>query len=168
MLVRKQLLRTQSGLLPPKGAGLGVSTSMAGGLTRGGLSRCSSTGVLTPYNAQTPHQGGSGAGFSGNSSLAASKRLTSGSSAAPGSTSSGRASESGRGRGASEANDGFRSEALQLEVRLAEGLQALQDAEATEGEDEPPKQRLVGSSSAARSLSASSSAMLHSAISCSE
>ena len=135
MLVRKQLLRTQSGLLPPKGASLGVSTSMAGGLTRGGLSRCSSTGVLTPYNAQTPHQGGSGAGFSGNSSLAASKRLTSGSSAAPGSTSSGRASESGRGRGASEANDGFRSEALQLEVRLAEGLQALQDAEATEGED---------------------------------
>ena len=107
---------------------------MTGGLGRGGLARCSSTGVLTPYNAQAPHQAGAGASFASNPSLA-SKRLPSGGGAAPGSTSSGRASESGRGRAASDASDGFRSEALQLEVRLAEGLQALQDAEATEGED---------------------------------
>ena len=44
---------------------------------------------------------------------------------------SGRSGESG-GRTSA---DGFRSEALQLEVRLAEGLQKLQDAESESGDD---------------------------------
>ena len=136
MAPRKQqqgLLRTQSGLLAPKSPGLGgvagaMGGAAAGGLARG-LSRTSSSGVLTPYNAQS--------GFA----PAAGPPLAMGGvgTAAAG---SGRARPPSAG-GTRSSADGFRSEALQLEVRLAEGLQALDDAEEAEGGAPSAAQRLA-------------------------
>jgi hypothetical protein len=128
------LPRTQSGMLPArKDMGSAGGSGGAGATYNRGLPRCPSSGVLAsgvysssgaltsaPASATTPGS--------------AAKRLVPGSLGSAGAGGSGgRVSE---GEGAARGGGNFRSEALQLEVRLAEGLQALADSEAAgEGEE---------------------------------
>ena len=103
-----------------------ASASASGTNFTRGLSRTSSSGVLTPCNGASSAY----ASTNPNSTRKLAAAGAFGSAAAAGAASSGRGEggeggEGGRVRPGSAG--GFRSEALQLEVRLAEGLQALAD-----------------------------------------
>ena len=126
------LTRTQSGMLPPRkeltgGAGGAVGPA---NFSRG-LPRCSSNAALAPYSQLV------GGGAPAAASTVSTKRVAASgalgvANGAGGGGGSGRAAHAGgaaeRGAADGAGGAGFRSEALQLEVRLAEGLQALADS----------------------------------------
>ena len=116
--------------------GLGASGSFAAR----GLPRCSaSTGVLSTYNGSLP----AGERLAGApNSAVTTKRLAAsgalGSAAAIGAAASSGARAAGEavsGDGGARVPGNFKSEALELEVRLAEGLQALADAASGDGSE---------------------------------